>query len=259
MRLIRSFIVLFHIFLFSCTSEKPNIILFIGDDISYSDFGCYGHPTIQTPSIDNLAENGVLFRNAYLTTSSCSPTRTSLITGRYPHNTGGPELHQGNNTHLAELSQFPHELRQAGYYTTLSGKHHFNGDMSKSFDTTYNGGVSGAKNWVHVLKNRDMQKPFFMWFAASDAHRNWDMAMEDGPHRPGDAVVPPYHVNSEETRIDYANYYNEVNRYDKNIGLVVEELQKQGVYENTIILVMADNGRPFPRGLDLVHCCSYLV
>ncbi len=74
-------------------ADRPNFILFLADDISWDEFGCYGHPTIKTPHIDHLAARGLRFTNAYLTTSSCSPSRCSIITGRYPHNTGAPELH----------------------------------------------------------------------------------------------------------------------------------------------------------------------
>ena len=73
--------------------ERPNFVLFIADDISWDDVGCYGHPTIKTPHIDRLAAGGMRFTNAYLTISSCSPSRCSMITGRYPHNTGASELH----------------------------------------------------------------------------------------------------------------------------------------------------------------------
>ena len=97
-------------------AQRPNFVLFIADDISVDDWGCYGHPTLQTPQVDRLAEQGVRFENAYLTISSCSPSRTSLITGRYPHNTGGPELDMKRNPHLRDLPQFPHELQKAGFF-----------------------------------------------------------------------------------------------------------------------------------------------
>ena len=99
----------------------PNIVFFIADDVSQEDIGCYGHPSLQTPAIDALAEQGMRFDNAYLTTSSCSPSRCSIISGRYPHNTGAPELH----TKLPkDQTRFPALLREAGYYTVLSGKNH---------------------------------------------------------------------------------------------------------------------------------------
>ncbi len=92
------------------SSERPNIVFFIADDVSQDDFGCYGHPVIKTPHIDSLSANGMRFDNAYLTTSSCSPSRCSIITGRYPHNTGAPELH----VRLPQQQvRFPELLREA--------------------------------------------------------------------------------------------------------------------------------------------------
>ena len=105
--------------------KKPNIVFFIADDVSQDDFGCYGHPIIKTPNVDALASKGMRFDNAYLTTSSCSPSRCSIITGRYPHNTGAPELHVRLPQ---EQVRFPELLREAGYYTVLSGKNHMFGN-----------------------------------------------------------------------------------------------------------------------------------
>ena len=76
------------------TTQRTNFILFIADDMAWDDCGAYGHPKIRTPNIDRLAERGTRFDNAFLTCSSCSPSRSSIITGRYPHNTGARQLHQ---------------------------------------------------------------------------------------------------------------------------------------------------------------------
>ena len=78
----------------STASDRPNFIVMIGDDISWDDYGAYGHPTIRTPHVDALAKGGMRFDLAFLTTSSCSPSRCSILTGRYPHATGAGELHQ---------------------------------------------------------------------------------------------------------------------------------------------------------------------
>ena len=98
--------------------NRPNFIFFITDDISWNDLGCYGNRKVKTPNLDKIAHEGVVFDNAYLTISSCSPSRCSIITGRYPHNTGAPELH-------TELPKdqfiFPQALQKSGYYTVLSG------------------------------------------------------------------------------------------------------------------------------------------
>jgi arylsulfatase len=234
-------------FLFHSVSlaEKPNVVFFIADDVSQDDFGCYGHPVIQTPNVDALAKKGMRFDNAYLTTSSCSPTRCSIITGRYPHNTGAPELH----VRLPESQiRFPELLRKAGYYTVLSGKNHMFGNKDRAFDRITGGGGPGKeKDWVDHVKDRPKDKPFFFWFAASDAHRGWGISDDAPKYEPKDMVIPPYMVDTEETRKDLTGYYHEVSRFDHFIGLVTAELKKQGILENTMIVVAADNGRPFPR------------
>ena len=185
------------------------------------------------------------FDNAYLTTSSCSPSRCSIITGRYPHNTGAPELHVRLPD---EQVRFPELLRKAGYYTVLSGKNHMFGNQDRAFDQiTPGGGPGKSKDWVSHVKKRPQNKPFFFWFASSDAHRPWTISDEAPQYSPEDVVIPPYLVDTNVTREDLIGYYHEVSRFDHYVGLVTEELKTQGVLENTMIVVAADNGRPFPR------------
>ena len=153
--------------------ERPNIIFFIADDVSQDDFGCYGHPSIKTPNVDRLAAIGLRFYNAYLAISSCSPSRCSTITGRYPHNTGAPELHSGLPD---DQIRFPELLKEAGYYTVLSGKNHMFGNKDRAFDKiTKGGGPSSSEDWVDHVRDRPKDQPFFFWFAAVDAHRAWQI------------------------------------------------------------------------------------
>lgn len=237
------------------TYKRPNVVIMIADDISRDDFSCYGHPVIETPNIDKLAANGIRFNNAVLTTSSCSPSRTSIITGRYPHNTGACELH----TPLpANQVVFPKLLKDAGYYTAQAGKWHLGesggepgGIAMAAFDrvggsAADGGGVSGSERWIEYLQERPKGKPFFMWFAAHDAHRSWDKQVEK-LYKEEDVVVPAYMVDDKQTREDLLAYYREVSRFDNNVGKVIAELEKQGELDNTLVIVMADNGRPFPR------------
>lgn len=226
-------------------SERPNFVFFLADDISQDDFGCYGHPTIKTPNIDALATRGMRFDNAYLTISSCSPSRCSIITGRYPHNTGAPELH----TKLPETQiRFPELLREAGYYTVLAGKNHMFENEDRAFDKITKAKDPGhASDWVSHVQNRPKDKPFFFWFASGDAHRGWQKSDNIPSYNIEDVVVPPYMVDTEVTRQDLASYYHEVSRFDHFIGLVIAELKKQNVLEHTMIVIAADNGRPFPR------------
>ena len=226
-------------------SARPNFVLFIADDISWNDFGCYGHPVMKTPEIDDLAEGGLRFNNAYLTISSCSPSRCSIITGRYPHNTGAPELH----TSLPDGQPlFPKFLKDAGYYTVLSGKHHMGKNADPAFTKISKGKGPGKEaDWVDLLRKRPKDKPFFAWYASTDAHRSWAINNEAPKYDPADMVIPPYFYDGEKTRQDLTGYYHEVSRFDHFVGEVTRELKAQGELDNTVIIVMADNGRPLPR------------
>jgi N-sulfoglucosamine sulfohydrolase len=232
--------------------ERPNFIIIIGDDISWNDLGCYGHPTVKSPNIDQLANEGIKFTNTFLTASSCSPSRCSIISGRYPHNTGAAELH----TPLpAGMPTLPGELKKSGYYTVSAGKWHLGPDAKVDFDMVVekDNGNGGEKQWLRVMKERPKDKPFFFWFAALDAHRIWHADDFGTPHDPANSDIPPYLVDAAGTRQDLASYYNEIQRMDYYVGEVKKELLQQGVLENTLIIVMADNGRPFPRSKTRVY------
>lgn len=235
-------------------SETPNVVIFIADDVSWNDFGCYGNPDVQTPNIDKLANNGMRFTNAILTASSCSPSRISIMTGRYPHNTGAAELHSEPKRDFESIAS---ALKNEGYYTGQAGKWHMGNLLRQGFDTIYDQGADigdgGEDMWLPSVKERDRDKPFFFWFAALDAHRIWGSNAFSDTHDPKKLDVPETLVDSDSTRSDLAKYYDEIKRFDYYIGLVVQELQAQQVLDNTIIIVMADNGRPFPRDKTRVY------
>ena len=112
--------------------ERPNIILFIADDMAWNDCGAYGHPHIKTPHLDQLAKDGLRVDNAMLTCSSCSPSRASIITGRYPHNTGAHQLHIPLP---GEQITFVEKLKESGYYTASAGKWHLGNETVPKFDS----------------------------------------------------------------------------------------------------------------------------
>lgn len=229
-------------------NKSPNIVLIIGDDIGVEDIGCYGNKQVQTPNMDRIAKEGLRFTNAYVTTSSCSPSRCSIISGRYAHNTGASELH----TFLpAEISTFPDLLKTAGYYTAQAGKWHMGDFAKKGFDVVHDkkkeNGDGGEGMWLTILKERPKEKPFFMWLASFDAHRPWGPNDFSGKNESSKIIPPPYFVNTAKTRDDLAKHFDETTRFDYYIGLVESELKKQGVLDNTIIIILSDNGIPFPR------------
>ena len=242
----RFYIFFSSIFLFATLEGKqPNFILFITDDISWDDLGCYGSKVAKTPHLDQMAEEGMLFHGAYLSISSCSPSRCSIISGRYQHNTGAAELH----TELpADQPVFPEALQVAGYYTAISGKHHMGKAVNRGFDKVSGGkGPSKSGDWVPMLQERPKGKPFFFWFASSDAHRGWALNNKAPLYKPEDIEVPPYLYDGPVTRKDLAEYMHEVSRTDYYMGQLRTELKRQGIEKDTYIIYMTDNGRPFPR------------
>lgn len=234
--------------------SQPNIVVFIADDVTWNDLGCYGNEVVRTPNIDRIASQGVRFTNAFLTISSCSPSRISIITGRYPHNTGAAELHTEPSVDFMTL---PRLLKENGYYTGQAGKWHMGELIKSGFDTTHLGlnvnGDGGEDHWLQSLRERDMEKPFFFWFDPYDAHRPWGVNKFSGEHNPSDIIPPVYLASGDSTKSDLAKYYDEIARLDYHVGQVEKELEKQGVLENTIIVIMADNGRPFPRDKTRVY------
>jgi N-sulfoglucosamine sulfohydrolase len=249
-------------------STRPNVVLILADDMAWNDCGAFGNPKVKTPNIDKLAREGLRFDRAFVTASSCSPSRSSLITGRYPHGTDAEELHWP--LPAGQLT-FVEKLKESGYYTAAAGKWHLGNPAKARFDlvreanpagfqlattkdakarmTAEGSGAvqGGADQWVPVLRDRPKDRPFFLWLAALDPHRDYETGAIPEPHRPEDVVVPPYLPDVLEVREDLALYYDEIGRLDHHVGLVLAELDRQGVADETLVLFLSDNGRPFPR------------
>ena len=265
-QIFKSIFIICFFFLSSCTNKKepitstpPNIVFIIADDVNWNDIGVYGNPNVRTPHIDQLAKDGLQFTQAFLTTSSCSPSRTSIISGLYPHNTDAEQL---GWPLPADKKTFVEQLKNAGYWTGLAGKFHMGPEVIDDFDVVMEmqwkdapdgidrrlvGDGSGCDDWINLLQGRDKSKPFFTWLASFDAHPPFYEGIIKNPHKPADVILPPYHPDTKEVRKDYALYYDEISRMDSYIGEVIAELDKEGITDNTVILFITDNGRAFPR------------
>ncbi|QDT68379.1 Arylsulfatase [Planctomycetes bacterium MalM25] len=251
-------IALFGLFFITGTAQaddasRPNLVLIVADDVGWDDLGAYGHPTIRTPVLDKLAAEGVRFDNAYLTASSCSPSRASLLTGRYPHNTDAEQLHWPLP---AEQVTFSEKLREAGYWAGAAGKWHLGEEVKDRFDvvheSVWNVGEEpedppGTANWQTLLNERPKDKPFFLWLASWDAHRPFEPNVIEQPYTKEDVRIPSYYPATEHYKEDFALYYDEITRLDTAIGDVVATLKRQGVLDNTLIVFVSDNGRPYAR------------
>lgn len=243
--------------------NRPNMVLIIADDMGAPDCSPYGHPRIRTPNLHRLAREGMRFTRAFVTCSSCSPSRASILTGRYPHQTGASHLHQPLPE---EQVGFTELLRQAGYWTAAVGKWHLGNPAKTKFDLVRDQpmpipagldessrrrmqreAASGCTQWIPVMRARPRDRPFFLWLAAVDPHRDYQPDTIPLAHTPDDAMVPPYLPDTPAVRRDFAAYYDEIARLDHYVGLVLDELDRQGVASNTLVMFLSDNGRPFPR------------
>lgn len=232
-------------------ASLPNIVVFIADDAGM-DFNCYGNPGIKTPHIDRLAKDGMKFKNAYLTSPQSSPSRTSMMTGQFAHTIGTEDLHTPIDDSTLML---PHYFRQAGYYTGSMLKTHWGPNGDKQFDQMIKGGYKSSQgdlteesfeNYNKFLDERN-NTPFFLWIGFTDPHRPYNREVCPQVNDPNKTVVPPYLVNGTDTKRDLADYSDEITRMDSHIGRMIVSLEQRGLMENTIIVFLSDNGRPFPR------------
>lgn len=250
-------------------ATRPNIVLIIADDLAWDDLGAFGHPTVRSPHLDRLAREGMRFDRAFVTASSCSPSRSSLITGRYPHSADAEELHWP--LPAAQVS-FVESLRAAGYWAGAAGKWHLGEEAKRRFDevreadpagftlavgakagdtkmaTRLGGDIqSGCTDWVPLLRARPRDRPFFAWLAALDPHRDYEEKISPRPTPPADVIVPRHLPDTPAVRRELALYYDEIERLDRFVGAVLAELAEQRVADNTLVVFLSDNGRAFPR------------
>ncbi|CAN5278729.1 sulfatase [soil metagenome] len=225
-------------------SSLPNILIFVADDAGWRDFGCYGNTSIQTPNIDALAKGGLKVNRAFLTSPQCSPSRTSILTGEFAHTLLTEDLHtplqEGKKTIAAHL-------KEAGYYSGLIRKSHIGPHALKQFDYHHPSRDESQIKEVREFLNKSGKAPFFLWYAFVDPHRTYEEGAFDPPHDPSKVEVPPYFADTENTRKDLARYYDEISRMDKNIGVALEELKNRKLFDNTLIIFISDNGKPFTR------------
>jgi len=218
----------------SAAFTKPNVVVLVADDAGWSDFGAYGHPTIRTPAIDRLAREGWTAEHAFLTTAQCSPSRISILTGLYPHETGAEDLHVPLPEDQVLL---PSMLAAQGYFSGILRKRHLGPNGDAQFDWM----GDDVESFLAEAGGR----PFFLWVGFTDPHRPYP----DAPpvHGPADVRLPPVLRDTPATRRDYARYYDEIARMDGEIGGFVDLLERRGLRGSTYVLFFSDNGPPMPR------------
>ena len=230
--------------------RKPNIILYVVDDLGTGDAGCYGNPVIRTPGLDELASQGTRFTHAFCTTASCSASRSVILSGLYNH-ANGQYGHMHDFHHFATFDHvrtLPVMLSQAGYRTVRTGKYHVAPESVYTFDRhIVAGGASPEERaalCAPVLQFRD-GRPFFLYFCTSEPHRPF-VREGSSPVDMAEVIVPPYLPDLAATREELARYYMSVERADKGLVRLIELLRTTGHWDNTVIVFISDNGIAFP-------------
>ncbi|BDD02007.1 sulfatase [Persicobacter psychrovividus] len=249
-------------------TKKPNILIAISDDMSWIDMSFMGNEAVSTPNIDALAKEGMVFENAYCSTPSCTASRAAFLTGR-----NGFELEQGAvlwGFLPDKFKTYTDYLEEAGYKVGFTGKgwapgklhatnrkhnpagEEFNDSKFLPFVELGNEGsicdIDYIANFKTFLKGKQEDQPFCFWYGSKEPHRGYVRGIgEKAGMQTSKVKLPDFYPQDEGMRSDVLDYLFEIQWFDTQIGKIVNHLKEIGEYDNTLIIVTADNGMPFPR------------
>ena len=225
-------------------ASKPNILWITSEDNAAQWVGCYGNEEAQTPRIDALAAGGHRFLHAYSNAPVCAVARSTLLNGAYAPTQGTQHMRSRHQIPKRYKSYVAH-LREQGYYCTNRSKTDFNfeGNDKAIWDE-----CSGK---AHYRKRKDGQ-PFFSVFNFTTTHESSLFPKKRGKRdtrlKPSEISVPPYLPDLPEVRQDFAIYHDNMTKMDSQVGELLDELEKAGLADDTIVFYFADHGGPTPRG-----------
>jgi N-sulfoglucosamine sulfohydrolase len=228
----------------AASQTRPNVLFAIADDWGWPHAGAYGDPVVKTPTFDRLAREGVLFQHAYVSSPSCTPSRGAILTGQWHWRLeAGADLW---SIFPDKFATYPEMLRDAGYAVGVTGK-----GWGPGRTETPGRELAGKrfKDFEEFLAHRPKGTPFCFWLGTSDPHR---------PYEPGSGAASGMALEKiklagcfpdvPEVRSDVADYYFEVQRFDRLVGAALAALEEIGELDNTIVVMTGDHGMPFPRG-----------
>ncbi|MCP4190814.1 MAG: sulfatase [Planctomycetaceae bacterium] len=282
-RSICSLFMLSFVFLSSAQTAEKNILFIITDDESPT-LGCYGDPIAVTPAIDAIAEDGMIFRNAFATTASCSASRSVIMSGLHNHRNGQfghqHHFHKFASFHDVVSLSLPRVMDGAGYRTGQIGKYHVAPEPVYHFETYLKGNsrnaVQMAEQCREFINDGSDNRPFFLYFATSDPHRGggtdktsqrelkpdlFGNKPNDGSYPgvkevfydPNQVPVPPFLPDTADTREELAQYYQSCSRIDQGIARLVQILKEANLYDKTLIVFTSDHGMAFAGGKTTVY------
>ena len=228
---------------------KPNILMMIADDATYNDLSLYGGQNVETPNIDRLARQGLVFNRAYLPMAMCNPCRTALYTGLHPARNGSCWNHSAARPGTKSL---PHYLGDLGYRVGLCGKKHVGPHNCFPFENVP--GIEGGcvhpnpefgVEGIRAFIGQRAETPFCLVVGLFEPHAPWTLG--DPDHFDLDALeLPPYMADTPETRSDYAKYLAEIEVLDREVGDILGVLDQSGRADDTIVIFTSEQGAQFP-------------
>jgi len=236
-------------------TERPNIVWIISDDLS-PDLGCYGEQkaALATPHLDALAKQGVRFTHVFGTSSVCSPNRSAYNTGMYQTSIGALHHRTLTKRPLPDgVQTIPEYFRRAGYFVS-NGRPDAKPEqpMQREGKLDWNFSVEGKPFDGTDWSQRAAGQPFFAQVNIDEAHRPWTRDMSR-PVDPSKVTLPPYYPDHPLVRVDWSRYLEEVQVFDRKVGAILDRLDREGLADNTIVMVFGDNGRSFPRDKGYVY------
>ena len=224
---------------------SPNLVLFIADDCSYYDLGCYGSADSRTPNIDRFASQGILFTRAYQAAPMSSPTRHCLYTGLWPVHSGA----YPNHTRADKGTQsVVHQLHPLGYKVALIGKSHVAPNSVFPWNLyvpSRNGELDFEALRKFVADCKSESTPFCVIVASNQPHTPWNK----GDASQFDAqklTLPPMYVDIPKTRQAFTRYLAEINFMDNEFGSMLKVLDNEQVSNNTVVVYLSEQGNSLP-------------
>ncbi len=217
---------------------RPNILWLSAEDIG-PQLACYGDTTATTPTIDGLAQTGLVYDIAWSNYPVCAPARTTIITGMYAGTLGAGNMR--SRVPLPDgVKMFPEYLREAGYYCTNNSKEDYN--------VIKRGKVWDESSRKAHYKHRAAGQPFFAVFNYTGTHES---KIRVRPHTqvidPATVQLPSYWPDTPEVRQDWAQYYDNLQSLDSWVAKKLQELKETGLADNTIVIFFGDHGSGMPR------------
>jgi len=236
--------------LMAAPRRRPNILIVIGDDMTWRDCEPYGSPDVKTPSMAKLAREGMCLDGMFTATAMCAPTRQQLYTGMFPVRNGAYPNH---SKVYPGVRSIVHYLGDLGYRVALTGKKHFGPAESFPFEflkgRDHDGGTGKDLQFkaAEAFVRRDKNQPYCLIVASNQPHGPWNRG-DASVYDADKLTVPPHLVDCPETRQDMTKYYAEITYLDGQLGKCMDLADQSGQRDDTIVIFTSEQGASFPSG-----------